>query len=102
MSTIANINNSEKLDVGVDAWKLMEHNDTAIIRINIEAGESVKAHVNNQTVMFYVLHGEGKLSIDEQINHLKEGDSILVEKGKIRAWTVIGDSALKLLVVKFL
>lgn len=102
MSAIANINNSEKLDVGFDAWKLVEHDDTAIIRINMKAGHSVAEHVNEKTVVFYVLQGEGELKIDGQVFLPKVGDSIIVEKGKMRAWTVIGDAALELLVVKFL
>jgi len=102
MSDIVNISNSEKLDVGFDGWKLMEHDDTAIIRINLEAGHSIEAHVNDKTVIFYVLNGEGELNIDDSVNHLKKGDSIKVEKGKMRAWTVIGDTSLELLVVKYL
>ena len=102
MSAIANISNSEKLDVDFDAWKLIEHDDTAIIRINMKAGHSVAAHVNEKDVVFYVLSGEGELKIDEQSFLPKVGDSILVGKGKIRSWTVIGDTALELLVVKYL
>ena len=102
MPAIANINNSEKLDVGFDAWKLVEHDDTAIIRINMKAGHTVAAHVNEKDVVFYVLSGEGELIIDGQAFLPKVGDSIVVGKGKTRSWTVIGNTALELLVVKFL
>ena len=102
MSEIINIRNSEKLGVEFDAWKLMELENTAIIRINMKAGHSVAEHVNEKTVVFYVLRGEGKLTIDGQSFHPVEGDSIKVEKGKMRSWTVLGNAALELLVVKFL
>ncbi len=102
MSEIVNINNSEKLGVDFDAWKLLEHENIAIIRINMKAGHSVAAHINEKTVVFHVLSGEGKLTINEQAFLPEKGDSIKVEKGKIRSWTVIGDSPLELLVVKFL
>lgn len=102
MSEISNIGNSQKLNVGFDAWKLQEVNDTVIIRINMKAGHSVAAHVNNKTVVFYVVSGEGDLGIDDQVFQAKKGDSIMVEKGKTRSWTVVGDTALELLVVKYL
>ncbi len=102
MPDIKNINNSLKVDNSFDVWKLWELNDTAILRINLESGTTLDAHINDQTVVFYVLQGSGELTIDEDTFLLNVNDSIEVEKGSTRSWKVINDDNLELLVVKFL
>lgn len=99
---IKNISNSEKLDVGFDAWKIQENEKTALMRINLEPGASVDPHVNEKTVIFFVLNGSGDLRINEEKFSLVANDSIEVSGGSMRGWTVTGSSPLKLLVVKYL
>lgn len=99
---IKNISNSEKLDVRFDAWKIQENNETALIRINLEPGASVEPHVNEKTVIFFVLNGSGDLTINEEKFSLKANDSIEVTHGAMRGWTVTSSTKLELLVVKYL
>lgn len=102
MAEIKNISNSLKVDNSFDVWKLWELNETAILRINLESGTTLDAHINDQTVVFYVLQGSGELTIDGDPFLLNANDSIKVEKGSTRSWKVLSDSNLELLVVKFL
>ncbi|MFC2129219.1 cupin domain-containing protein [Bacteroidota bacterium] len=99
---IKNISNSEKLDVEFDAWKLQENADTALIRINLKSSESVEPHVNEKTVIFFVLNGSGDLTIRDKKSSLAAGDSIKVTKGAMRGWTVTSSTDLELLVIKYL
>lgn len=99
---IKNISNSEKLDVGFDAWKIQENEKTALIRINLKSGAFVEPHVNEKTVIFFVLSGGGDLVIDEEKFSLTANDSIEVAAGAMRSWRVTSDSHLQLLVVKYL
>ena len=97
---IRNISSSDKLDVGFDAWKIQENEKTALLRISLKPGESVEAHVNNFTVVFYVLSGSGDLTIDQETFSLQANDSIELAGGAERSWTVTGPGNLELLVVK--
>ena len=102
MPEIKNIKNSLKVDNSFDVWKLWELNKTAILRINLESGTTLDAHINDQTVVFYVLQGSGELTIDGEAFLLNVNDSIKVEKGSTRSWKVLSESNLELMVVKFL
>lgn len=99
---IRNIRNSEKLDLDIDAWKIQENDINSLIRISLNPDELVEPHINENTVIFYVLSGSGDLSINEQVLHLEAHDSIEVAGGIERGWTATGSSKLELLVVKFL
>lgn len=102
MSEIINIKNSEKLDVGFDAWKLHDFEQTVIIQIRMDAGKIVESHVNEKTVIFYVLSGSGKITIDGEAFELVSNDSIKVEKMKMRSWENPNKTDLHLLVVKYM
>ncbi len=102
MSVIKNIKNSEALDVDFDAWKLMEVEDTDIIRINLHPGKILAPHTNDKPVVFYILAGSGDLSIDGEIYNLKPKDSIFIEENRMREWTVTSEVDLEILVVKYI
>lgn len=99
---IKNITNSEKLDVGFDAWKIQENEKTALIRISLKPGAFVEPHINEYSVIFYILSGSGDLTIDDEIFSLVANDSIKVPAGAMRSWTVNSTNDLQLLVVKYL
>ena len=99
---IKNISNSEKLNVGFDAWKIQENEKTALIRISLNPGVFVEPHVNDVTVIFFVLDGSADLVIDEEKFKLAAQDSIEVAAGAMRSWRVTSSSDLELLVVKYL
>ena len=68
----------------------------------MEPGHIVDPHINENTVIFFVLEGAGKLTIDGNVFELTTNDSIRVDKMKMRSWENNNKTALHLLVVKYL
>lgn len=100
---VLNIRNTdicEKLNLSVDAWKLISINTIEIIQIELKPGEQISEHINPNNVVFYVLQGSGTLTVSESAVKLQTGDCIAVEKNLKRSWTNTSEKNLKLLVVK--
>ena len=97
---VKNIRNSKKLDFVIDAWSLTESPIAEIIQINLKCREKIETHGNPLDVVFYVVQGEGKATVDDESLNLKAEDCIQIPKNSQRSWENIGHSTLKLLVVK--
>ena len=99
---VKNLENSVKVPLDHQAWKLQEDDRISIIQLHIEPGQSMEVHKNPVKVVFYVLQGAGILSIEDARLDLTEGDLVEVEKELDRGWRNTGEETLKLLVVKIL
>ena len=100
MNPIKNTTNSKKLTLSTDAWSLLDDSRFEIIQINLNPGEIIEKHSNPLEVVFYVVEGQGKATIEDQSELLKKEDSIKIEKNLQRSWENTGENILKLLVYK--
>ena len=100
MSEIRNHHRLEKADVAFDAWKIHTGDRTEIVRVKLAPGEMIDHHVNPVTVFFYVLEGEGELTVGEEQLQMAKDDSIRVENGLNRKWENSGGVPLEILVIK--
>ena len=100
MTQIRNHHRLEKADVAFDAWKIHTGDRTEIVRVRLAPGELIDHHVNQVTVYFYVLEGEGELTVGEEELQMTKDDSIRVEQGLNRKWENTGELPLEILVIK--
>lgn len=82
------------------AYKLAETTHNEIVHLCIENGGEVPAHALDIHVTFYIVNGEGKLTIDNEVYRAKKGDIIEVSAHKQRSWFNASHHTLELLVIK--
>ncbi len=92
--------NAKMLPLDQDAWMLFQFENLEMIRIHLDPGTSIENHVNEWRIVFYLLQGEGHLTVEGETKHLTAHQSIAVEAGKERFWSNTGKDELQLLVVK--
>lgn len=100
MAQIRNHQRLEKADVVFDAWKIHTGDRTEIVRVKLAPGEMIDHHVNPVTVFFYVLEGNGELTVGDELLQMNKDDSIRVEQGLNRKWENTGKVPLEVLVIK--
>ena len=99
---IKNIHNAEHYTWGVacDGWRLLNGADLAVIheRIPPGRGEVKHYHVRSRQ-LFYVLEGNLRIDVADEIAHLEKGDSLEVPPTiPHRVWNSFEDDALFLVV----
>jgi len=92
--------NIKKLSIPQDAWLIFQASNHEIIRLDLKPGEGIEKHVNDWRIIFYVLEGSGRITIDEDEISIAAHQTIAVESGKVREWQNDGDCKLKLLAIK--
>jgi len=92
--------NAIKLPIDQDAWLLLRFENHELIRIHLESGASIENHINQWRIVFYLLQGEGDLTVEGKTHHLVANQSIAVEAGRKRFWQNTGKEELQLLVIK--
>jgi len=92
--------NIKKLPIPQDAWLIFQASNHEIIRLDLKPGEDIEKHVNDWRIIFYVLEGSGRITVDEEDIFIKAHQTIAVESGRQRAWQNDSDCTLKLLVIK--
>lgn len=92
--------NAPKLSIPQDAWLMFQVSNHEIIRLDLKQGECIEKHSNDWRIIFYVLEGSGRLTINGEDFILNPHQQIAVEPGLMREWYNDGDQVLKLLVVK--
>ena len=92
--------NIKKLSIPQDAWLIFQASNHEIIRLDLKPGEDIEKHVNDWRIIFYVLEGSGRITINEEDISLTAHQTIAVEAGRVRAWQNDGACTLKLLVIK--
>ena len=92
--------NAEKLSIDQDAWILFQFENHEVIRIHLDQGTSIENHINEWRIVFYLLQGEGDLTVEGETKHMEAHQSIAVEPGKERFWSNTGTDELQLLAIK--
>ena len=90
----------KKLPIPQDAWLIFQASNHEIIRLDLKPGEEIKKHVNDWRIIFYVLEGSGRITIDKEDISMTAHQTIAVESGRVREWQNDGHCTLKLLVIK--
>jgi quercetin dioxygenase-like cupin family protein len=85
---------------GVVGTKLNEQNGCQYVHLTVQPGSVVAPHSLPIPVTFYVLAGNGALSLNGGQYEAEQGDLVEVEAGASRGWQNQGDAVLSLLVIK--
>ena len=97
---IARWKDAEPLPAPFDAHKIISAPHADLVHLTLEPGQAIAPHGNGVDVIFYVIAGEGTLTVDETTADLTQGDSVFIPKDAARGWTP-ASSGLTLLGIKF-
>ena len=95
-------NESQKIDIAVDARKILEHDDIELVRMHIAPGESIDAHINPLPVVFYIMAGEAVFSFEGEEHIVNAESTIEIPAYKNRGIANKSNKNLELLVIKIL
>lgn len=85
---------------GVDAKKIFDGENSQVIYINLNPGESLIKHITPVDVFFFVIEGVGKVIIGDE-EEMVSKDSFIDSPANIpHAWENNGRELLRILVVK--
>lgn len=79
---------------------LAETRNNDFVELQIPTGGFIPPHALDIDVSFYIITGEGKVSVSDEEYFVKEGDIIHVDKNLNRAWENKNHELLKVLVIK--
>ena len=83
-----------------DGRLLFESNNLDIVHLTLKTGDAIAPHSNPVDVVFFVVEGEGILTVEEETFNYKKGDCIPMKTGINRGWSNPNQADLKLLVIK--
>jgi len=99
---IIEFENAKKVPFDLDGRIMYSNNPLELIQLTLKPKEVLALHSNPFDVVFYLVKGEGKLSIENESQIIQGYSTIFVEKGKQRGWENTNDEDLVLLVIKLL
>jgi len=62
-------------------------------------GRTIESHVDPMEEIYFVLSGEGEMSVDEETRHVRPGDATWIPAGSAHSLTNSGEGDLLILVV---
>ena len=83
---------------GVRPIPLLDTDKVRALLLNIDAGQSVAPCQMSSTVLYYVIEGQGRLSVDGEQAELQTGSLIVVPAGAIRS--ISADERMRVLAVQ--
>lgn len=81
----------------LDRRVLKELGFLAIARL--ERGRAIETHRDPMEEIYFVLSGEGEMSVDEETRHVRPGDATWIPAGSAHSLTNSGEEDLVILVV---
>jgi len=66
---------------------------------NLEKGKTIESHRDPMEEIYFVLSGEGEMSVDEETRHVRPGDSTWIPAGSAHSLTNSSEKDLLILVV---
>jgi len=85
---------------GITSRKILSNNKLEIIHIILEPEAELEKHISHFEVQFYVIFGEGLLTIGEETHLLKRDTIVDCPKQVARSWKNLSETNLELLVIK--
>ena len=67
--------------------------------VNLPHGKSTLTHIMKTSEVYYILEGEGMLHANDEVDHVKIGDTIFVKPGSKQHLENIGSQDLKFLCI---
>ncbi len=102
MLKITSLETAPRILKDIEAYKMLERPDAALIRLTFKPGEKIELHVNNFDVAFYVLQGTPTILTDSESFSPKAHNVIEIPSGTQRGVQNHGKEDVIMLVVKFL
>ncbi|MBL8027617.1 MAG: cupin domain-containing protein [Fibrobacteres bacterium] len=99
---IKNISNSPRAPIDLEAHILHSEKPLEIVHLKLRPGESIGLHKNPFDVIFYVIEGNGTLTVEDTVVEMKSGDTTKIDSSKLRSWINDSKADLRLLVIKLL
>jgi mannose-6-phosphate isomerase-like protein (cupin superfamily) len=66
---------------------------------NLEKGKTIESHRDPMEEIYFVLSGEGEMSVDEETKHVRPGDATWIPAGSAHSLTNSSEKDLLILVV---
>jgi mannose-6-phosphate isomerase-like protein (cupin superfamily) len=66
---------------------------------NLESGKTIESHKDPMEEIYFVLSGEGEMSVDEETRHVRPGDATWIPAGSAHSLTNSSEQNLLILVV---
>ena len=66
---------------------------------NLEKGKTIESHRDPMEEIYFVLSGEGEMSVDEETRHVRPGDATWIPAGSAHSLTNTSEKDLLILVV---
>ncbi|MDY6787831.1 MAG: cupin domain-containing protein [candidate division WOR-3 bacterium] len=63
-----------------NAWKMISRDEAEIIEMHIKAGMTVPSHITPVDVIFYIIEGQGSVTIGDETENVHSGDFIFSPK----------------------
>jgi quercetin dioxygenase-like cupin family protein len=99
---IKNLSNAQKVPFDLDGWSLINTDKAELVYLKLKPGDNLEKHKNPFDVIFFVISGEGMLSVEHDEKVLKPNDSIFISNTKNRGWSNNSEEELIILVYKIL
>lgn len=99
---IKNLKNAQKVTFDLEAYILHSEEKIELVHLLLKPGENLTEHKNPFDVIFFVIEGNGILSVEGKEDQLKASDTIKVTSEKNRGWKNNSGQDLKILIIKLL
>ncbi len=91
-----------KVPFNLDGRIMYSESPVELVHLKLATGESLEMHKNPFDVIFYILKGEGILTVEEETRTFSGFVSIEVKATEMRAWKNNSDTDFEILVIKLL
>jgi quercetin dioxygenase-like cupin family protein len=85
---------------GLNALKIFTDEQLELVHISMQEDEKIAEHSNDVDVLFYVLSGKGRLTVEEEEAYLEKGSFVEIKKDLKRSWKNLGIIPFCLLAIK--
>lgn len=65
----------------------------------LEKGKTIESHIDPMEEIFFIMQGEGEMTVDDETRHVVPGDAVWVPAGSPHALTNSGDDILFIMVI---
>lgn len=97
---LTTLDNAEKVPFNLDGRKMFTNEKVELIHLSLNPNEEVAQHSNPFDVIFYIVEGEGIISIDGETLPVKPNYTLFIERDKQRGMVNTGSANLRVLVLK--
>lgn len=97
---IAKLADSQIIQSSPEAKILLKTSDYEIIHLCLKKGEILNKHTNQLGVIFYVIQGNGSITVNDDSFAVEKDDLISIKPNIERSWKNIGKDELRILVLK--